>query len=211
MTTSKRMRTAALVVLAALQACTDTAAPAAQVTVAPAEAYEGVAQALTRLIEHEMQGKDLPAVSIALVDDQEIVWARGFGYARPDSTPATGETVHRVGSVSKLFTDIGIMQLVEAGEIDLDAPVSQYAPAFEPNTAGKEITLRQLMSHRSGLQREPAVGNYFDDTEPTLAATVASLSGRELVYAPEEKTKYSNAGIGVVGYTLEVLKGEPFA
>ena len=180
-------------------------------TVPPAPGYEEVARELTRLIEHEMRDKDLPAVSIALVDDQQTVWARGFGHARPDSTPATARTVHRVGSVSKLFTDIAIMQLVERGEIDLDAPVSSYVPAFQPNnTTATPITLRQLMSHRSGLQREPAVGNYFEDTEPSLAATVASLSGRDLVYPPETRTKYSNAGIAVVGYVLEAVKGEPF-
>ncbi|MGH7505118.1 MAG: serine hydrolase [Longimicrobiales bacterium] len=190
------------------------AAPAvAQETVAPAAGYEQVARALERLIEHEVADKGLPAVSIALVDDQRIVWARGFGYAQPDdSVPATAETVHRVGSVSKLFTDIGIMQLVEAGEIDLDAPVTSYLPDFNlENPFGKQVTLRQLMSHRSGLQREPPVGSYFDPTEPSLAATIASLNGRPLIYEPETRTKYSNAGIATVGYVLERLKGEPFA
>jgi D-alanyl-D-alanine dipeptidase len=67
------------------------------------------------------------------------------------------------------------------------------------------------MSHRSGLEREPPAGNYFETTEPTLAATVASLNGRELIYEPESRSKYSNAGIGVVGYVLEVLGREPFA
>ena len=71
---------------------------------------------LDRFIRHEMADKKLPALSIALVDGQNIVWARGFGIANPeDSTPATARTVYRVGSVSKLFTDIGVMQLVERG------------------------------------------------------------------------------------------------
>jgi serine beta-lactamase-like protein LACTB len=182
-----------------------------QALVPPAAGYEAVARALEQLIEHQLRDKELPALSIALVDDQRIVWARGFGFARPDSTPATAETVHRVGSVSKLFTDIGIMQLAERREVDLDAPVSRYVPTFRPNqTSSTAITLRQLMAHRSGLQREPPVGHYFDNTEPTLAATIASLSGRPLVYPPETRTKYSNAGIAVVGYALELLKGEPF-
>lgn len=202
-----------LALAVALSAWLSPSALRAQAEVPPAAGYEGVASALERLIEHEIDDKDLPAVSIALVDDQRIVWARGFGHANPaDGTAATAETVHRVGSVSKLFTDIGIMQLVERDEIDLDAPVTRYVPAFSPrNPFGNEITLRQLMSHRSGLQREPGVGNYFEDTEPSLAATVGSLNDRELVYAPETRTKYSNAGIAVVGYVLESLKGEPFA
>lgn len=205
-----RTRMLGLLPLLALGGC--VAAAPADHAVEPAQGYEEVAAALERLIEHEMADKDLPAISVALVDDQEVVWAQGFGHAHPDSTPATAATVHRVGSVSKLFTDIGIMQLVERGEIDLDAPVSNYVPDFAPaNNSGTPITLRHLMSHRSGLQREPAVGNYFDDTEPTLAATVQSLRDRPLVYAPGERSKYSNAGIGVVGYVLETLSGEPFA
>ncbi len=120
--------------------------------------------------------------------------------------------MYRVGSVSKLFTDIAIMQLVESGDIDLDAPVTTYVPDFDPlDPYGKPITLRQLMSHRSGLVREPPVGHYFDDAEPSLAATVESLNATTLVHEPESRAKYSNAGIAVVGYVLEELTGEPFA
>jgi CubicO group peptidase (beta-lactamase class C family)/D-alanyl-D-alanine dipeptidase len=160
-----------------------------------------------------MADKGLPALSIALVDDQRIVWAEGFGFADPaDSIPATAETVHRVGSVSKLFTDIAVMQLVEQGKLDLDAPIQRYLPDLRPeNPQGRPITLRQLMSHRAGLVREPPVGNYFDPDEPSLAATVASLNGTRLVYPSETRSKYSNAGIAVVGYVLERTQGEPFA
>ncbi|MDP7126254.1 MAG: serine hydrolase, partial [Candidatus Marinimicrobia bacterium] len=119
---------------------------------------------------------------------------------------------YRVGSVSKLFTDIGIMQLVEKGEVDLDAPITDYLPEFRPRSRFKrKITLRQLMSHRSGLLREPLVGNYFDDDEPTLEATVKSIIDSDVIYAPESKIKYSNGAIATVGYVLEKLKGEPFA
>jgi CubicO group peptidase (beta-lactamase class C family)/D-alanyl-D-alanine dipeptidase len=179
----------------------------------PRPDYSDLTRALTPVIEREMQDKSISAVSIALVDDQEIVWARGFGYADPvDSVPATAETVYRVGSVSKLFTDIGVMQLVEAGQLDLDAPVTTYVPDFRPaNPFGEPITLRQLMSHMSGLVREPPVGNYFDPSGPSLEQTVHSLNGVNLVYEPETNTKYSNAGIATVGYVLQRTEGEPFA
>ena len=169
--------------------------------------------ALESFIGQEMSGKQLPALSVALIDDQRIVWAKGFGFADPTNrVPATAETIHRVGSVSKLFTDLAVMQLVEQRKLDLDAPITRYLPEFQPrNPFGKAITLRQLMSHRAGLVREPPVGNYFDPTEPSLARTVASLNSTELVYAPESRTKYSNAGIAVVGYVLERLSGKPFA
>jgi CubicO group peptidase (beta-lactamase class C family)/D-alanyl-D-alanine dipeptidase len=175
--------------------------------------YAPVVEMLERFIAREMADKQLPAISIALVDDQQVVWAKGFGFANPkDKTNAAAETVYRVGSVSKLFTDIAIMQLVEQGKIDLDAPVARYLPDFNPrNSFGKPITLRQLMSHRSGLVREPPVGNYFDPTEPSLARTVVSLNKTSLVYAPETRSKYSNAAIATVGYVLEHTQGQPFA
>ena len=126
--------------------------------------YESVAERLTTFIEREVRDKKLPALSIALVDDQHIVWARGFGFADPKTkVPATADTIYRVGSVSKLFTDLAVMQLVERGVLDLDAPITKYLPDFKPgNPFDKPITLRQMMAHRSGLVREPPVGNYFD-------------------------------------------------
>jgi CubicO group peptidase (beta-lactamase class C family)/D-alanyl-D-alanine dipeptidase len=183
----------------------------AQSTLDPA--YRDVAAVLRAHVASEMDAKGLPALSIALVDDQSIVWAEGFGLADPtEDVAATAQTVYRVGSVSKLFTDIAVMQRVEAGELDLDAPVTEYLPGFVPsNSFETPITLRQLMSHRSGLVREPPVGHYFDSTEPTLAATVASLNDTALVYPPESQIKYSNAGIAVVGLVLETMREEPFA
>jgi CubicO group peptidase (beta-lactamase class C family)/D-alanyl-D-alanine dipeptidase len=174
--------------------------------------YVGVARALTRLVEHERAQKGIPAISISLVDGHRVVWAQGFGWA--DSAAgvrASASTVYRVGSVSKLFTDVGIMRLVEQKTLDLDAPVQKYLPDFHPkNPFGGEITIRELTSHRAGLTREPPIGNYFDDSTRSLAATVASLNGTSLVYKPGTHTKYSNAGIAVLGYVLERTQHESF-
>jgi serine beta-lactamase-like protein LACTB len=184
-----------------------------QAVVPAADQYKRVAERLTALIDHEVSDKNLPALSIALIADQRVVWAKGFGVRdRDGKVPATAETVYRVGSVSKLFTDVAVMQLVEEGKIDLDAPVSTYLPSFAPTTKPEDrpITLRMLMAHRSGLIREPPVGNYFDPTLPSLEKTVNSLNGIPLVYPPGEKIKYSNAAIAAVGRTLEVMQKEKF-
>ncbi|HSF17043.1 MAG TPA: serine hydrolase [Vicinamibacteria bacterium] len=175
----------------------------------PAAAETGpVVDSLSSFIEHEMTTKNIPALSIALVDADETVWATGFGLADTESgLAATAGTVYRVGSVSKLFTDIAVMQLVERSELDLDAPLAEYVPEL---SFARDVTLRQLMSHRAGMIREPPVGNYFDPSEPTLEATVESLDGIPLVYEPESRTKYSNAGIALVGYVLERTQGAPF-
>jgi serine beta-lactamase-like protein LACTB len=202
------MRTLTLLTLLALPT-----AVRAQPVVPPAEKYAAAVAELQKLIEEEAADKRLPAVSIALIDDQRVVWARGFGFQDRDrKVPATAETVYRVGSVSKLFTDVAVMQLVEKGQLDLDAPVVKYIPDFKPKARPehKPITLRMLTAHRSGLVREPPAGNYFDPTEPTLKKSVASLNNTELVYVPGEREKYSNAAIGVVGYALQKTQGEQF-
>ncbi len=189
-----------------------TATASGQAVVPPRAGLEEAAGRLEGFIREEMKVHGLPAVSIALVEGKQIVWARGFGLASPhQGVEATAETVHRVGSVSKLFTDLAVMQLVERGELDLDAPVTKYLPDFAPhNSFGGEITLRQLMAHRSGLVRESPVGHYFDAASPTLEATVRSLNSTELIHAPGAKTKYSNAAIATVGRVIEKVKGEPF-
>ena len=152
--------------------------------------YAEVAEALSAMIERERDQKGLAAMSIALVDDQGVAWSAGFGEQSP-GLPATATTVYRVGSVSKLFTDIAVMQLHERGELDIDAPVTDYLPDFAPdNPSGTPITLRQLMSHRAGLIREPPAGNYFDDSGTNLAATIASLNGTPRIYAPETRVEY---------------------
>ncbi len=186
---------------------------AAQSRVVAEKRYAQVAAELQELIQHELREKELPGFSIALVDDQQIVWAQGFGFADPDKkTAATAETVYRVGSVSKLYTSIGIMQQVERGRLNLDAPVSQYLPNFRPeNPFQTPITLRELMSHRAGLVREPPIGSYFDNTQPALSEVVKSLNSTELVYEPGTHTKYSNAGNTVAGFVLESITKQPYA
>jgi len=186
---------------------------AAGADVKPARKYQAAVGALEAFIAREVKDKDLPALSVALVDGPDIVWARGFGFADPKSkVHATAGTVYRVGSVSKLFTDLAVMRLVRQGKLDVDAPVSRYLPDFKPaNPSKKRITLRQLMAHRSGLVREPPVGHYFDTSGPSLARAVQSLNKTKLVYAPGARTKYSNAGVAVVGYVLEVTQKEAFA
>lgn len=189
------------------------AAPANSANIEARSDYADVVRSLEPLIKHELKEKAIPSIAVALVEDQQIVWAQGFGYADPDrKIDATAGTVYRVGSVSKLFTDIGIMQLVEQGKLKLDAPVEKYIPDFHPrNPFGTPITLRALMSHRSGLVREPPVGHYFDSHPPGLAEVVHSLNETTLIYPPGTHTKYSNAGITVVGYVLQQVGGKAFA
>jgi D-alanyl-D-alanine dipeptidase/CubicO group peptidase (beta-lactamase class C family) len=176
------------------------------------EGYQEVVTELVAAVEQEMATKGIPALSVALVDGERVVWAQGFGFADADEgRVATADTVYRVGSVSKLFTDIALMRCVENGSVDLDAPVSTYLPSFQPVSNFETlITLRHLTNHTSGLLREPPVGNYFETDAPSLEDTVLSLNGTRLIFNPGARTKYSNAGLAVVGRVLEVLHGRPY-
>ena len=197
------MRALLLLILAALPAFAQK----------PADRTAAAVEELRAMVEREAKEKKLPAVAVAVVDDQKVIWQHAAGFQDAKGTvPATPNTVFRVGSVSKLFTDVAIMRLVEKGELKLDDPVSKYLPSFAPkNQFDKtEITLRHLMAHRSGLIRESPVGNYFDDTEPTLEKTVDSVNGLPLVYPPGDRIKYSNAAIAVVGRALEKTQGVKF-
>ncbi|MBM3994476.1 MAG: serine hydrolase [Planctomycetes bacterium] len=173
---------------------------------------DALRNALVPWIDREAKAKTIPSISIALVDDQRIVLSESVGLADPDAkTPATPQTPYRVGSVSKPFTALLLMIFVEMGLIDLDAPVQTYLPDFQPtNKTGKKITLRQMLSHRSGLVREGPVGNYFDDSQPSIADTVKSLNHTELVYEPGKTTSYSNMAFATVGRVLEVTQKEGF-
>ena len=175
--------------------------------------YSDVVGKLRDAIEYEIKDKNLNAISIAIIKKDDFFWSEGFGFIDEEKKIKADEnTIYRVGSVSKLFTDIAIMKKRESGDIDIDSPLQIYLPKFNPENKfnNEPITLRQLMSHRAGILREPAYGNYFADNETSLKETVESVNQSSLIYPPGTKTKYSNAGIAVVGYTLEKVFQKPY-
>ena len=190
------------------------AAPVAQGRPAQADvtATATAAAAIATAVEAEIADKAIPSIAVALIDRSGVVWSRAWGNADAEGkVPATAATPYRAGSVSKLFTDVAVMRLVEQGRLDLDAPVTRYLPDFRPaNPFGVAITLRHLMTHRSGLVREPPRGHYFDASPKGQADTVASLNATTLVAEPGTRTKYSNAGIAVVGEVVARVTGQPF-
>ncbi|MCC7375891.1 MAG: beta-lactamase family protein [Verrucomicrobiales bacterium] len=172
---------------------------------------------LASAAQTEIDQQHLSGVSVALVDGSDLVWSAGFGFAdKARRRPASSNTVYRVGSISKLFTALAAMQLAEQGRLDIDAPIDRYVPEFrpvnpDPDRITEAITARQLMCHRSGLVREAPVGGYFDASEPSAEATVASLADCVRVHPPDTQTKYSNSGVTVVGRAVEALSGQSFA
>jgi CubicO group peptidase (beta-lactamase class C family) len=143
--------------------------------------YKPLIEAMRQWLAQEITDKGIPALSWALVEDQQLIWSEGHGFQDPvRKISATGDTVYRVGSVSKPITALLLMMLVEQGLIDLDAPVRTYLPDFQPkNTTGKEITLRQMVAHRSGLVRNSSMCRKPRPVTPTPPSPPSVCSSKK--------------------------------
>lgn len=177
--------------------------------------FSKVANYLQALIEREMQTQNLIGLSIALVDDQNIAWARGFGWAdQAAGIPATWETVYRAGSISKLFTVAAALQFAERGQLDLDAPIQNVLPEFRIGSrfgeAATAITPRLLMTHHAGLPRDLPRG-MWGKPEGGFKEVLDYLGDSELSYPPAQVWSYSNLGLSVLGAAVERLADAPFA
>lgn len=175
---------------------------------------DAIASKLSAAANAEVRSGAISGVTIAVVADGKISFVGGFGFADKERRePAEAKTVYRAGSISKLFTALAAMQLAEQERLDIDQPVTNFLPEFRiviPFADARPITLRQLMAHRSGMVRECPVGSYFDDAEPGMEKTVASLASCVLAHPPTTKTKYSNSGVTIVGRAVERVSGMQF-
>jgi CubicO group peptidase (beta-lactamase class C family) len=176
--------------------------------------YSEVTAYLSERIRHEMKKRDVTGLSIALVDDQHVVWAEGFGYAdKGNNVPASPETVYRAGSISKLFTATAAMRLVERGRLDIDRPLGDYLPGFPIRTRFPDsapITPRSILTHHSGLPSDYLKGMWNRDPEPFTR--VADRLGNEYVANPPGVVfSYSNLGMTLLGDAIGRAAGRDFA
>lgn len=171
-----------------------------------------------RLFESWLRGqmayRGLPGIAIGVVHDQELIWAKGFGFAEVETKiSVTPATKFRMASHSKLFTATAVMQLRDAGKLRLDDPVSKYIPWFKIRPAGPddaEITIEELLTHSSGLPRE--AGKHWSDLDFPDADGVRDYVERNgATYSPEVRWKYSNLAFTIAGMVVESLSGEKFA
>ena len=153
------------------------------------------------------------AVGIALVDDKRIIWSQRFGLADRDTGQIpTDSTMFGIGSVSKMFATIAVMQLVDRGVVDLDTPLVTYVPAFRMAAAGyAKITVRMLLNHSSGfpgcddrnaLIRTPMPG-YLDQVLQTLSMS-------RLKAPPGYMSVYCNDGFTITGALVEAMSGKSY-
>jgi CubicO group peptidase (beta-lactamase class C family) len=163
-------------------------------------APEGYERALDRLLA-ERQADRLPSVAAAVVRDGELVWANAVGAASyPDNRDATPDSQYRIGSITKTFTATAIMQLRDAGELDLDDRLELHLP----DVANGSPTIRRMLSHLSGLQRE-AGEMWITGEVPTEAALTADFA-----LDPAQAFHYSNLAFGLLGRVVSAKSGMPY-
>lgn len=171
-------------------------------------------EAIDALVEQRMEALKIPGVAIALIDDRRIVHAKGFGITERLGQPVTADTPFQLGSVSKSFTALVVMQLVEEGLIGLDDPVVKYLRSFQTDTpiVSDTITIRHLLNHRSGLSTFDGNRNQHGgrDDERALVEALQSLSGLHLKHTPGDVYEYSNANYQVLGALIEKVTGQPY-
>jgi len=174
----------------------------------------GAERLFSAWMDGQIAYRGLPGIVVGVVSDQELVWAAGFGFADVNAkAPMTPATKFRMASHSKLFTAIAIMQLREQGKLRLDDPVAKYLPWFKGKPAGDDdgpITIEQLLSHSSGLQRE--AGDHWTSYEfPTSDELRDLFAERHAAFAPSVRWKYSNLAYAVAGMIVEQVSGERWA
>lgn len=165
-------------------------------------------------ILRQMKRLNIPGLSMAVVEDDRVVYQRGFGRAHPGGTAPSPDTPFPIGSLTKSFTALAVMQLVEAGKIQLDAPVNSFLPWFQENDPGPPgITVRQLLNHTSGLSSASGWIPLADfDNRPEAAELQArALTAESYSHNPGSKFEYSNTNYNLLGLIIEAASGERYA
>jgi CubicO group peptidase (beta-lactamase class C family) len=170
--------------------------------------------AIDAYIEKQIDRLKIPGVSLAIVEGDKIVHLRGFGQARPGGEAPSPQTPFFIGSLTKSFTALAVMQLVESGKVELDAPVQRYLPWFrvaDPQ-ASAQMTVRHLLNQTSGLPYLPSglVPAYVDDCLDATERQVRALSGLKITRPVGSKCEYSNLNYNILGLIAEAGSGESY-
>lgn len=177
------------------------------------KAITAAASLIDRWLAYKTEMSRIPGLSVGIIYKNQSILHQTYGYANlEERIPTRKETVYRIASFSKTFSAIAVMQLAEQGKLNLDVPVSTYVPWFtnphDPRVAS--ITLRQLLSHTSGLDRDGTAGQWVTLEFPELSVIQQHVSDGAMVFDPATQWKYSNVGYTIVGQVIEAVSGEAY-
>src|SRR3989440_12092424 len=167
---------------------------------------------LDGLIPAQLQNRDIAGAVVSVVKDGRVLLAKGYGYAdfAAKKSVVADKTLFRPGSISKTFTAIAVMQLVEQGKLDLDRDVNDYLDFAIPKSYPEPVTLRRILTHPAGF--EETLKNLFvpsvREMRPIRDYLIAAMPAR--IFPPGQVPSYSNYGLTLAGYIVERVSGEPF-
>jgi CubicO group peptidase (beta-lactamase class C family) len=171
-------------------------------------------ESIDTYITGQMSELEIPGVAIGIVRGDQIAYVQGYGVADDAGRAMTPDTPFLIASLSKSITAVGIMQLVEQGRIDLDAPVQTYLPWFRvaDEDMSSRITVRHLLHQTSGFdERESYVRNLnTDPSNDALEKSVRALHTAELNSAPGETFEYANTNYDILGLIIQTVSGQSY-
>jgi CubicO group peptidase (beta-lactamase class C family) len=170
---------------------------------------------IDQYLNDSLQKNHIPGIAIAVVERDKILYLKGYGIADPSMRPVTPQTPFFLGSTSKSFTALAVLQLVEQGKLDLDAPVRKYLPWFSirdgtgGTNASDRITLRQLLHHTGGIPNPTGEMALVHDNRAAdaLEKQVRSFSKTTLARPPGSGMEYANANYQIAGLVVQTVSG----
>jgi CubicO group peptidase (beta-lactamase class C family) len=165
-------------------------------------------------VEKQMKRLSIPGGALAVIEGDKIVHMRGIGTARPGGEAPAPQTPFFIGSLTKSFTALATMQLVEAGKVELDAQVQRYLPWFRvaDHVASAQMTVRHLLNQTSGLPVLPSelILTDFDNHPDANERQVRALSRLKINHPVGSKCEYSNLNFNILGLIIEAASGETY-
>ncbi len=163
-------------------------------------------------IIQKMESDNIVGVSAAIIIDGSVIWKNGFGYAdKENNIPMTVNTIVNIGSITKTFTALAIMQLQEKGLLDINQPLTNYLPQFKPKTRGedlKQLTIKSVMTHSSGMQTD--ILNNSDLTTGKYTDVLGFINETYLLYPPGLVEAYSGAGYNILGHLIKEVSKQDY-
>ena len=168
--------------------------------------------AVDAFVTEQMRAARVPGAALAIVRDGVIVHARGYGTADPAGHPVTARTPFVIGSLSKSFTALAVMQLEEAGAVELDAPVQRYLPWFRlaDRDVSARVTLRHLLHHTSAIPTAAGLRSVAAAGDVSIEQGARALADVQVQREPGAAFEYSNANYDVLGAVVEAVSGQPY-
>jgi CubicO group peptidase (beta-lactamase class C family) len=180
------------------------------ITPGPAGAQsQALANRIDSIVEDVREANNIPGMSVAVVLGGDTIVLKGYGYANLENdVPATPESVYQLASVSKQFTAVGILNLVERGKVNLDDPLTKYVPDHVTN--GRPVTIHHLLTHTHGMQDYNRPETLDEWTRPlTHTRFLELMKDQPFDFPLGERYLYRNTGYYFAGMIIEQMSGNP--